>query len=397
MTPFDQKFIENPQFLSWIFNTNPAIEYYWEQYLRDNPDEESRILDLKRCLIELKFKNDMLNSFEKEELASRIKKTINLVQKNRKRHLVLNSIMRYAAVALIFIVIGGLWVYLNGDKDELHKQQIEQIVQIPSSNQGPLLITSNGENVNLKKTNSTVDYTPNGTIVLNNDSVIQITTDAPNALNHLVIPYGNQSRVVLSDNTIVWLNAGSQLVYPTLFKNKTREVLLFGEAYFEVAKDAEKPFIVKTSDIDIKVLGTKFNISTYGEDNVIQTVLKEGSVSIHRKSAGFFKSDIVIRPNQLASFNKATNDTKINTVDPDYYILWTKGLISFDDIDLNRVIKKIERFYNISINFSDPEKKIMRISGKLDLKQGRKEVMEYLEKVSLSRFEQVNENQYTIK
>ncbi|MEI7765753.1 MAG: FecR domain-containing protein, partial [bacterium] len=156
------------------------------------------------------------------------------------------------------------------------------------------------------------------------------------------------------------------------------------------------PFIVKTSNLDIKVLGTKFNISCYAEDNVIQTVLKEGSVSVRRNGAGFFEKDIIMKPNQMTSFDKTTSQTKIQEVDTNYYTLWTKGLLSFEEIDFARVIKKLERFYNISIVFSDPQKQIIRISGKLDLKHGRKEVIEYLEKVSMSRFEQINENQYTI-
>ena len=216
-------------------------------------------------------------------------------------------------------------------------------------------------------------------------------------MNQLVIPYGNQSRIVLSDNTVVWLNAGSRLVYPTQFNKKTREVVLFGEAYFDVTKNPDKPFIVKTSNLDVKVLGTKFNISAYAEDNAIQTVLKEGSVVVKRKGAGIFEKEVVLTPNQMASFDKNTGNTKIQEVDANYFTLWTKGLISFDEIDFVRVTKKLERFYNISINFSDPQKEIIRISGKLDLKRNRKEVMEYLEKVSLSSFEQVNENQYIIK
>src|SRR5665647_1100001 len=397
MTPFDQKFIENQQFLKWIFNTNPAIETYWEQYLTEHPEEKLQILALKQRLSELKFTNDVLNPFEKEELTNRIKARINLKPKSKKRRIILNSLMKYAAVALIFTVIGALVVYINMGKVSVYEEFARKVAQVPFATQEPLLITSNGENVNLKQSNSTVDYSSNGAIVLNNDSVIQPKTELAEMLNQIIIPYGNQSRIVLSDSTVVWLNAGSRLVYPTLFKNKTREVLLFGEAFFEVAKNPEKPFIVKTSDLEIRVLGTQFNVSAYEEDDLVQTVLKEGSVDIRRQGTLFFEHDLVLKPNQMASYNKTTNDTKVNAVDPDYYTLWTKGLISFDDIDLNRVVKKVERFYNISIGFSDPEKKIMRISGKLDLKQGRKEVIEYLEKVSLSRFEQVQVDKYTIK
>ena len=396
MTSFDQKYIENPEFLKWIFSTTPAIETHWEHYLLEHLDERNRIIELKDRLCDLRFSNDRLPLSEKEELSKRIINKINHDLKQNKIRLVLHTFLKYAAVALIFAGIGGLVVYTKMGKETIYQEFARKTIQVSSSTQGPLLITSNGENVNLKKSNSTVDYSRSGAVVLNNDSVLQTTEDALNVMNQLVIPYGNQSKVVLSDNTVVWLNAGSRLVFPTLFKDKTREVLLFGEAYFEVAKNQEKPFIVKTSNIDIKVLGTKFNLSAYPEDNVIQTVLKEGSVAIRQHGAGLFVNDILIKPNQMASFNKSNNNTKIYEIDTDYYTLWTKGLISFDEIDFVRVIKKLERFYNISINFSDRQKEIMRISGKLDLKRSRKEVIEYLEKVSLSRFEQVNENQYTI-
>ena len=397
MTAFDQRFIENPEFLRWIFNTNPAIETYWEQYILEHPEEKSQLLELKMRLTELQFSNEELDLSEKEELGNRIIRKLNRSLKQNKLRSITISVMRYAAVALIFAGIGGLVVYMKMGNELVYQEFARQKVEVPSSTQGPLLITSNGQSVNLIKSNSTVDYSRIGAIVLNNDSVLQFTEDAHDVMDQMVIPYGNQSRVVLSDNTVVWLNAGSRLIYPKLFKDKTREVLLFGEAYFEVTKNLDKPFIVKTSNLDIKVLGTKFNVSAYAEDNVIQTVLKEGSVSIHRKGANFFEKDIVIKPNQMALFNKDGSDTKIYEVDTDTYTLWTKGLISFDEVDFVRIIKKLERFYNISINFSDRHKEIMRISGKLDLKQSRKEVMEYLEKVSMSRFEQVNNNQYTIK
>jgi ferric-dicitrate binding protein FerR (iron transport regulator) len=170
-----------------------------------------------------------------------------------------------------------------------------------------------------------------------------------------------------------------------------------GEAFFEVSKNAAQPFVVKTSGIDIRVLGTKFNVSAYSEDNLVQTVLNEGSVAIRRSGAKFFEKDIVIIPNQMATYDKTSNETKVSKVSAEAYSLWTKGLISFEEVDFSRVIKQIERFYNISVVFSDHQKEIIRISGKLDLKRSKNEVMEYLEKVSLSSFEQINENQYVIK
>lgn len=397
MAVSDQKFIEDPRFLQWIFHNNQSVDQYWEQYLLEHPDEEIQIIELKARLSELKYSDETMLQIEKDDIAQQVISRINLDLEKNKRQSIFISFLKYAAVAVAFAVIGGLAVYMSSSKESIYQQLAGQMVHIPSEGQGPLLITSTGENVDLKKSNSSVDYTRNGAIVLNNDSVIKAVNDIPNVMNQLVIPYGNQSKLILSDNTVVWLNAGSRLVYPTFFNGKTREVLLFGEAFFEVSKNAEKPFIVKTSDIEIKVLGTQFNVSAYAEDKVIQTVLKEGSVAIRQNSASFFDKEIVLKPNQMASFSKSSNETMLYDVDASYYTLWTKGLLSFDDVDFNRILKKVERFYNISVNFSEPIMGTIRISGKLDLKQSRDEVLEYLEKVSLTNIEKVNDNQYMVK
>lgn len=397
MTPFEQKFIENPLFLKWIFNNNLTIETHWEQYQLDHPEEKAELLELKAHLADLKFENASLPLSEKEDLENRVRRTIEKDARQIKRRQLVQTFMKYAAIALVFTAIGGLLVYVNLGKENVYQEIARQTIVVPSSANGPLLITSNGKNVDLKKSSSTVDYSQKGSIILNSDSVLQTSDNDSNAMNQVVIPYGNQSRVVLSDNTVVWLNAGSRLVYPTRFKNKTREVILVGEAFFDVSKNPKQPFIVKTSNLDIRVLGTKFNVSAYAEDQVIQTVLNEGSVALRRSGAKFFEKDILISPNQMATFDKTNSDTKISNVSAEVYALWTKGLMNFEEADFGRVIKQVERFYNISFTFSDPRMQAMRISGKLDLKKSRKEVMEYLEKVSLTSFEQINENSYRIK
>jgi len=396
MAFYDQKYIENPLFTEWVFRPNPAISQYWDQYLLSHPDEKQHILELKSRLLELQFNNETLSPEEKIEVAEHVVDRIEQQEESQKRRALFVSMMKYAAVALIFAVIGGVVVYLRSDSESIYKQMAGQIVRIPSEGKGPILITSGGDNLNLKKTNSSVDYTKSGSVVLNNDSVLKTVPEDETAMNQLVIPYGNQSKLTLSDNTVVWLNAGSRLVYPTTFKGKTREVLLFGEAYFEVSKNPEKPFIVKTSDVQIKVLGTQFNVSAYAEDKLIQTVLKEGSVEIRENDANFFSNKVVLKPNQMASFSKTTNETALYNVDASYYTLWTKGLLSFDEVDFDKILKKVERFYNISIDFSEPTLRAIRISGKLDLKGDQSEVLEYLEKVSRTTIKKLNDNQFIV-
>ena len=190
----------------------------------------------------------------------------------------------------------------------------------------------------------------------------------------MIIPYGKTSEVLLSDGTKVFLNAGSRLVYPEIFKGKTREVFLIGEAFFDVKHDKDHPFIVQLSDIRVKVLGTRFNISAYTADNVIETVLAEGSVVMDKNYAGIFEKSIVLVPDQMASFDRTTKDTRVKAVNVNNYILWTKGVLQFENTDLNRITKKLERFYNIRIRFADPLLGGLRISGKLELKEDRDEI-----------------------
>lgn len=130
MTPFDQKFIENPQFLNWVFKSNPVVEIYWEHYLIENPQEADQLLELKARLTELRFSNDIMTISEKEELGIRITSRLNREVKHNKRRLILNTLMKYAAVALIFAAIGGLVVYFNIDRGNIYQQFAQQTNQV---------------------------------------------------------------------------------------------------------------------------------------------------------------------------------------------------------------------------------------------------------------------------
>ena len=148
------------------------------------------------------------------------------------------GLAKYAAIALLFFSIGSVLVYLKMDK-QTRKWVIAES-SIPTQLQGPVLLLPEGSSIPLKKTESSLDYSKPDRILLNNESVIKQSKESEKiANNQLIIPFGNRSKVTLSDNTIVWLNAGSRLIYPSRFTGERREVLLFGEAYFEVAKNAE--------------------------------------------------------------------------------------------------------------------------------------------------------------
>jgi hypothetical protein len=383
----------NPLYIKWIFNPTIELDLYWDDYFSKHPEEAPRLLELKSKLRNVRIINENLPEEEKIKLAYEISKKLDREDAKIKFRGRFVNFMRYAAIAVVFFSIGAIVVYFNNKKDNL----IDYLgkIETPAAVTSPVLIISDSESVALNNGESTLNYRNPGEIILNDDRIIK--TDENIKISQLVMPYGSSSKIVLSDSSVVWLNAGSSLIYPSKFTGKNREVVLFGEAYFMVSGDVNKPFIVQTSALEIRALGTEFNVSAYPEDNVIQTVLKKGSVAIRRIDGSKNENEIMLSPNQLALFDKKTKQARITEVNTDFYTLWTDGLLCFENRDLNRIVKSLERYYNIDIQFEKPLVGMVKISGKLDLNQNQEEVFEYLEKVTSAKFEKIDEKHIKIK
>src|SRR5690606_28947840 len=143
------------------------------------------------------------------------------------------------------------------------------------------------------------------------------------------------------------LNAGTSLKYPVKFiKGKNREVYLTGEAFFEVAKDAAHTFIVNANGLNIRVLGTKFNVSAYPEDNTTNTVLVEGSVGLYQGGAYDSEKATFLTPEHLASLDKTNKDITIENAETSLYTAWINGNIILRHVVFKNIIEKLERQYN---------------------------------------------------
>lgn len=391
------RIIENPLFFKWIFHSSPEINAYWNHYLETNPDQAEKITELKAQIeTHLKYEEKKLTEPEKRELAKRILWMLEQTDRKQGRKKFIRSAMRYAAVAFLFFTIGSSLVYLY-----MESRQPQIFVEnsvMPAHAQGPVLLIGNEQPVQLKEGQSELDYSGKNEIVVDREkTIIKKWESKTPEMNTLAIPYGHCSVITLADSSRVWLNAGSRLVYPSAFVDKRREVLLVGEAYFEIHKNEKQPFIVKTADVEIKVLGTHFNVSAYPEDYSVQTVLAKGSVEIGRLNAGMFVKGLILKPGQMGYFNKKNQETRIFDVDVEHYSSWTRGLFSFSNTDLNRIIKRLERYYNMHFQFDDPMKGTIQITGKLDVTKDKLEVFEYLEKLTGLEFVKLNEYQYAIK
>ena len=389
------KYLENQNFILWVFQPNEELETWWESYINENPQNKKNIQLARNIISSLKTSDKNLSEEEKIFLFSKVLKKIEEEQVSKNKYKWVSSLLKYAAVAILFFSIGAILFYR---KDNFNSQFYTQQLSEPISENEATLIRPNGENIVIQDKKSVIEYRNDGQVKINNDvleSTNSIEKGVP-ALNQLIIPYGKTSEIMLTDGTKVYLNAGSRLVYPDYFVDKNREVFLVGEAFFEVRSDEKHPFVVQTTDLRIKVTGTQFNVSSYPSDNIIEIVLKQGKVRLEENNTGLLSESVDLLPNQLASFNRITKGMELKDVNTDNYILWKENLFHFESTDLNRVVKKLERFYNIRFNYSDPMLGMIKISGKLELKEDNITTINSLAIAASIKINQKGENLYEI-
>lgn len=177
--------------------------------------------------------------------------------------------------------------------------------------------------------------------------------------NVLEVPRGGEYTVTLSDGTVVYLNSGSELRYPVAFGAERRDVFLSGEGYFEVAKDAERPFFVNADKLKIRVYGTSFNVNTYNIANV-ETVLVEGKIGIQGNNAEY-----TVKPGQLALYNREKGTMEIRDVDVRPYVAWKEHEFMFDNESLEEIMNTLSLWYDVDVFFQTASLKQLHFTGHL--------------------------------
>ena len=167
----------------------------------------------------------------------------------------------------------------------------------------------------------------------------------------LVTPRGGEFRVTLEDGTEVWLNAQSRLIYPETFSETERRVQVEGEAYFRVARNEEKPFLVETDGQLIRVLGTEFNVRSYAEDTAVQTTLVHGSIAMQPIGAG--EAQLLLTPGHQALFDKSAHDINVHSVDTEVVTSWKDGKFVFENQTLSQIMLTLSRWYDFDYEFLD--------------------------------------------
>lgn len=325
--------------------------------------------------------NLQLNEYELEDSYQYLKEKLPLKQETK----VIRIWPRVAVAASIAVLLGTGIFYFTKTKEQ-PIQVAEKTQEIaPGGNRG-ILTLSNGKQIVLADISAkdtiakegeedevTIKMGANGVITY----IINPNTDTSkadaNLFNTLSTPTGGQYNIVLVDGTKVYLNAVSSIKYPTQFNGDQRIVELDGEAYFEVAKNKNKPFIVKSGDQDIEVLGTHFNVHAYDNESVVKTTLLEGSVAVSYKN-----QKAILKPGQQSNVSDKFTKITVKQVDTEAAIAWKNGRFKFDNADLKTVMRQLERWYGIKVEYRGDVPDV-RFNGGTFMNKNLSEVLKVLE------------------
>ena len=308
--------------------------------------------------------------------------------KNRKQ-VKRRGILSWIAAASVVVIAGGsAWILLSQEPD-VHNLPVAEKFE-----PGKAVVTlemASGLKYRLDTLSSVVRNNRVNVAFDNNDGVLKIKEQDSLAdgatkeigYNTVNVPYGGTYTVELCDGTKVYLNSGTTLEFPSRFDGKVRSVILKGEAYFDVARNVSKPFVVEVDEMKVKVLGTSFNVKSYVDEPGVYTTLVEGSVAILRDG----QPEKKIKPGEQAYYNKGVGTLSIAEVDVNEFTSWKDGLFYFKDIALEEILRIVSRWYDLEVFYMNQGAKSVIYSGKLPMYSSVEDVLRKFEISGDVRFE----------
>ena len=337
--------------------TREEYNILYEKYVSQKcTDEERKVLEAYEDTFESSGQKwDRSRMGDKEVIKQTIYNELktSIANHARSRTIWLSNWSAAAAIALI-LISGGL--YLNSLKDNQVATNLKPLRfknDILPGNNKAILTLHDGFQINLddakngilvRESNMNIEKVLEGQLEYKADDANQTVTQLK--YNILSTPIGGQYQLILPDGSKVWLNAGSSLRFPTAFVGKERRVELSGEAYFEVSKNKAMPFKVFANDMEVRVLGTHFNVMAYDNEKSINTTLIEGSVQVLKGTGRVY-----LKPGEEAILNKTSSNMTVSAADVEQIVAWKNGYFMFNDENIESIMRKVSRWYNVDVTF----------------------------------------------
>lgn len=334
-------------------------------------DEKSNILFVvRRLMMHVRQQERTVSDVDKDELWGRIEKQVTVEKKKKSRYYIYSIVVASSAASILFCLF---WLGKQSVPCSINDSIMDyaKYTQAQKASEGEIVLLMPGkEEIEVGETDASIIYSQNGTVTVNSDTIHRVEEQVKEVeYNQLIIPKGKRTRLTLPDGTHLWVNSGTRVIYPNRFENNHREIYVEGEVYLDVHHNEKAPFIVKTKDFQVQVLGTSFNISAYPSQNVSSVVLVEGSVNIQNKE----KKQVKLVPGQMVDIRTGQLDIP-KSVDVEPYVCWVKNMLMYTDEPLDKVFQRLNLYYGEEfILDSDVEK--LTVSGKLDLKEKLEDVL----------------------
>ncbi|MBC8616724.1 FecR domain-containing protein [Parabacteroides faecis] len=387
-----EKLLEDDFFIE--SNTSPTLDTinFWKGQIAGGLDEQEYQLAVF-FLRSIRVKKEQMSNERQDLLWTRIKDSNKILQMQRNRRF-RSFIWMVAASVTVLIIFSISYIYTNVNKTPDVEAIAREMAVTPEADDIQLVLPD--KQIPISGQESQIEYDAKGTVVVNSEKIADAFQSSANSskrsleFNQLIVPNGKRSTLILEDGTKVWVNAGSRIVYPVAFADKKREIYVNGEVFLEVAPDKNRPFVVKTKEMDVQVLGTSFNVMAYETDESASVVLVTGSVQVDTRD----DEDFRLEPNRMFSYHKGECDIKdVNVND---YILWKDGLYTYRSEHLSVILDRLSRYYGKKISYKS-DVADLRCSGKLDMQEDLEVVLDGLSQTAPILYKKIGEEYILVK
>lgn len=381
-----KQLLQDDFFIESCLNPTVESELFWETQFDMSYAFKAEYEMARKKLFSYVFKQKELSFSTKNVLWNEIKK--NSVDTKKRKSKLYWFFSTAAAAIVLFALLMDLFSIKSGFDDELtaYSKMNFSMDTIRSIQ----LVRPNKQTISIANDTTKLLYNKKGELTIdskkmgNSTSVSTDETPSTSSMNHLHVPYGKRSFIELSDGTKMWINAHSRVVYPEIFTEDKREIYVDGEVYLEVAHETERPFIVKTKQMDVNVMGTTFNVSARNKESQATVVLVEGKVKIKT-----LEKETLLYPNEYLICSN--HKIKVKEVDVNNYISWKSGKYIFDSETFDVVLERLSLYYGIEINYDDSIKE-MKCSGTLNLSENLDSLLQGLGQTVPITFSENKEN-----